>query len=296
MLFIKCWYLLIISACSAAIGETGVASSALGAWAFLGQVGLVEGPPSVRDRAVGVSRRVPLVVMKIAGYAPFANKRTRLDMGVLEIPTMAGLRCELLVPRPATQASQAAWAPFDFYTNVLNESEQREQASTLGEPDIFFAGDDDNRNGAADSHRWTMVPQRSFQASLEFGNRRMGEQTRDWAGFLVKFIRGPSGAALKYESLISVRAFPLGGKCEARVFQCQKPSPSGTSCEPDGWTRWLHEITAHADTRGALSDLWKKPTSEREKNDVSALDGEVTDLDSTGTPKGARRILRLATK
>jgi hypothetical protein len=233
--------------------------------------------------------RVSLVSFAIRGA--YEDIRSYWDIGVK--PTMDGedLTCEVLAPRPASKASKEKWAPFDFYTNIT--AAQKEDGTDVkymkGESDVFFKGDDDNRNASSDSHALTRTVTDSFRGSLEFLQKKQG---KDWFSFLMHFQRGK----VEYKGLVLVRTWPEDGECKAAAFHCTDlvEKDGVFTCEADGWTRRLTAILAKADLFGASFD-WRV-TDEKKKNDVSAIFGVFQDVDKDGLDKGASYEEKLASK
>ncbi len=237
--------------------------------------------------------RQSLVSLRVDGYEALKNERSYLDVGVKRIEEAAGPRCEILSTRAASKAAKQPWAPFDFYTKINVKLEQDDAIATgkLGEPDIFFVGDDGNRNGARDTHRLTRVVADNFRGSLDFNEARR-EPT--WFSFLVAFKRG----RIDYQGLMSVRTWLEADQCRSAVFLCSKTfaKDGQTFCEPDGWTRQVLEVIAEADVAGALSDSLFSVTDEKQKNDVAAVYLRFQDLDTQGQPVGAPYSEKVATK
>src|SRR4051812_7503854 len=123
--------------------------------------------------------------------------------------------------------------PYDFYTNVRDAAEQEAQkiAGALGQPDIFFDGDNNDRNGQKQSHLWTRAVTPEFLGSLDFLEK---VRQKDWFSHLIRFTRGK----VAFSALVSVRAWVHEGKCTAAAFSCTKTSTASdgtTRCAPDGW-------------------------------------------------------------
>src|SRR5690606_23735236 len=137
-------------------------------------------------------------------------------------------------------------APFDFYSNVVDATEQQENAAArkLGEPDIFFPGDDNNRNGDKASHRWTRAVAENFKGSIDFHDRTVQSHL---VSFRIHFQRGP----LEFHALIAARsAKRMDGTCRSVAYYCSLPveHPDGSfACAKGGWTHQLLEVTAEAD-------------------------------------------------
>lgn len=242
--------------------------------------------------AAGESRQ-SLVSLRVDGYDALKNDRSFLDVGLKKVDDAAGARCEVVSPDAKTRAAKQAWVPFDFYTNINLKEEQDDAIANgrLGEPDIFFAGDDGNRNGKADSHKLTRLVADNFRGSLDFSE---GRREPSWFSFLVAFKRGK----IDFIGLMSVRAWLDGDKCKSAVFFCTKTFKKGgqTHCEPDGWTRQLLEVIADADVPGALSDTFFSVTDEKLKNDVAAVHLRFQDLDTKGQPLGGPYTEKVASK
>lgn len=200
--------------------------------------------------------------------------------------------CAFLPPQTKKTAAQP-WAPFDFYTNVVDKAEQdkHKAAGTLGEPDVFFDGDNNNRNASKDPHDWTRIVADQFKGSLTFLQKRV---TKNEFEFLLSFKRG----LIDYKTLILTRAEIRKGKCTVFTVNCTDTSEKGgkTVCNKGGWNRELVEVVAQADSGGFASDKLFGVTDEQKKNDVYAVFGKFQDLDENGEPKGDPYLLKVASK
>lgn len=238
--------------------------------------------------------RLNLVTLGISGYDKLKDVKSYLDVAVEKQNSPQGPKCVLLSPRAGTRAARHDWAPFDFYTNVLHDEEQRleDKAGRLGEADIFFAGDNNNRNGGTDSHEWTRRPTDSFRLSMDFLERIVN---KDWFSFAIEFTRGKK---IHYKRLVSARTWLSAKKeCKASVFDCTDTftAPDGTlRCHPTGWTRILSEVVAEASTAGYTSDVFFRVTDEKAKNDVASVSIWYDDLDALGRPLGKPYLEQVA--
>ncbi len=240
------------------------------------------------------STRITLMTLAVEGYDRLKDVRSYLDVGISSERTETGLDCGFHTPRKGTTAAAQAWAPFDFYTNILSKTQQEEHEAKggLGEPDVFFAGDDRNRNSQSQSHRWTRKVADNFQGCIDFL-----EPKRDKSNFsfLVKFTRG----LIQFESLFSARTWAEGDRCRAAIFDCTRKvreSDGTTRCESDGWTRKVLELRAQADLKGGLSDTLFRVTEEKTKNDVASIQGLFQDVDGQQRNVGKPYLETLATK
>lgn len=211
-------------------------------------------------------QRLSLIHMGVEGHKPLADVKSFLDIGVIR----RGEKCEILFPRAGTKAATRPWAPFDFYTNITSDEQRQkaQDAGQVGEPDVFWMGDDHNRNAANHKHDQTREVTASFQKSLEFKEPRNGT---DSFSRVLAFTRGP----IVFSSLILVKTWARGAACAAAAFQCTKPfqREGVTECQEDGWTRKIQGVVATASASGASWDYFRGITDERLKNDVSAVEG-----------------------
>jgi hypothetical protein len=238
--------------------------------------------------------RLSAVEFSITGYEPLSDVRSYLEAGVAEDPSDMETPCKVLEPRANTVAAKQPWAPFDFYTNIRDVAEQsaHTKTKTVGEPDIFFAGDDGNRNRANHKHQWTRRVADNFKGSMEFTEKRLA---KDWFSFLVVFSRG----ALSNKSLLSYRTWMQKGQCQGAVFECTKRlvDTNGKSlCEPDGWTKQVSRVVAEASISGAAYDKLFGTNDEKKKNDLAALNVEYRNLDANGDPIGDFYLEKVAPK
>jgi hypothetical protein len=233
--------------------------------------------------------RHSVLAFSVTGYAALRDVRSFLDVGIEKIKEEGGHRCEILHPLPTTKAARQPWAPFDFYTNILTAKEQKAAAKegTLGEPNIFFAGDENNRNNEGHSHKWTRQVADNFRLSLDFIK---GPKVKNWFSFVIEFTRGK----IFNQRLVSTRAFlDSKGECRAIIYDCSAITiarDGSLSCTEDGWTRAILQVQAVASTSGALSDYYRGVKNEKSKNDVSKVLIELDNLDKKGMPEGSPYI------
>ncbi len=248
----------------------------LSLFTILGTATLVCATPS--------AERLNVVNLAIEGYSALKDHRSYLDVGVLPVFENGTLsKCELLPPRKSSKAASQPWFPFDFYNNVLDSSTQNTQdkSNRLGEPDIFFEGDDNNRNGREDSHRWTCHVHDAFKGSLSFSEKVIEP---DQFTFQLAFKRG----VVAYEALFRTRAFVRDGKCAAATDHCTQieDKDGKKTCAPNGWSRQLLQVVAQANLKGALSDTLLGVTDEKAKSDVAALFAIFQNIGPSGEPLG----------
>ena len=212
--------------------------------------------------------RKTLVSFRIEGYDKLKDVRSYLDVATTLAGTSDAPECILLSPLAGTKAAAQPWAPLDFYTNVLTPEDQAtfKTEGTLGEADIFFKGDDTNRNGAKFTADWTRRVTESFRGSLDFLEKR---QERDSVGFLLRFTRG----VVSYQTLIKVRTWLDEGVCHAEMLGCSDTEVIGgkTECRAGGWNRHLREVIAEASVSGALADKFYGTTDEKKKTDIAKV-------------------------
>lgn len=237
--------------------------------------------------------RLSVLEFSVIGYAPLKDVRSYLDVGLKPSETSEDA-CDILKPHSKTAASRQPWAPFDFYTNVLNPEEQAKEkaAGSLGEADIFFPGDNFNRNDSDKSHEWTRKVATNFRGSLDFLEPQISETS---FSFSLKFTRG----LLSYGGFIRVTPRLTKGQCSAAVYFCTKPLKQAngkTACAPSGWTKKIHRIVAEASVSGAMSDKFNGVVEEKKKNDIASLSIEFQDVDSSGDEIGSRYLEKVAAK
>jgi hypothetical protein len=214
--------------------------------------------------------------MTVEGDPIHADIRISLDAAVQEISASPVARCELLSPRPSSRVAEQVWSPLDLYANVRNSSEQQDNASTLGETDVYFPGDDGNRNGGTDGASWTMAVAPFLLDSLDFLQRHQTESAFD---FVLGFTRG----GLHYQGMYEVRTEYAQDHCGAALYRCTQSTDqnASTSCSADGWTEQVQQVIAVADKWGAVGDEFRHFDRDRERNDLSSLDAVVTDANGT---------------
>lgn len=245
---------------------------------FAASLGLLIAFPALAKPA-----RQSLVVLSVEGYDAYKDIRSLLDIGVVASGESDALTCAIADPKPGTKAAGRPWAPFDFYTNVLTQEEmdQEEAAGRLGEADIFFDGDNHNRNRGKHSHRWTRQVTDAFKGSLDFLQKKTD---KDSFSFLLQFTRGK----ITYGGLVRARTYPKDGQCVAETVLCTKTyeADGKTHCHPDAWTKRVTDIVAEASVSGALSDKLWRVTDEKLKTDVASVSVVFQDLDKDGDDLG----------
>jgi hypothetical protein len=223
--------------------------------------------------------RKSLISFRVEGYDKLKDVRSYLDVAT-QLSTLAETpECIFLSPLAGTKAARQPWAPFDFYTNVLNAEEQAQfkAEGTLGEADIFWKGDNANRNAAKYTADWTHLVTDSFRGSLEFMEKW---QERDSFGFLLRFTRG----TIDFQSLVKVRTWLENGSCQAEVVGCTDMEVVGgkTQCRPGGWNRHLLEVIAEASISGALADKFYGTIDQKKKTDVAKVHLVYKEFDKDG--------------
>lgn len=194
---------------------------------------------------------------------------SHLDAGVEEVEAAPKNRCEFIEPVKSKPAEKG-WFPFDFYTE-MREMDRTKHAKSIGTEDFFFEGDDDNRNGRADSFEQTRELAKSLQGSLTFIPIKK-QKDKSTHQLVVKFVRGD----LTFEGLMEARTWKTKEGCEAGLFYCTKTKivDKEITCAAGGWTHRILRINAIADTEGYLKDQARSLFStlkETDRNDVSAL-------------------------
>lgn len=227
-----------------------------------------------------IPKRVHLLKFVSEGYEPFKNKISSLDVAVLEKKEAEKVTCEILAPRAGTRVAKTAWAPADLYANLQNEKEQKAAGDRLGEKDIFFVGDDKNRNGKNDAHDWTVFPDPSLTNSMDFLDKKVSPHE---FSYFFRFTR----KGIFYQSIIRVTAKASSDGCSAVAYICDAKSlnAEARTCADGGWRNFRKAIVS-VDVRGGLTDQLKPPASDRERNDVAALKVVLSDVDADGNPKG----------
>jgi hypothetical protein len=221
--------------------------------------------------AVAAPQRVTVATMSVEGLPLFGDSRTSVDAGVQDQTGDGTHHCELLTPRPSSRVAGEPWSPLDLYMNVRSASEQQEDAATLGEPDIYFQGDDGNRNGQTDSASWTKEVPPFLLDSLDFFDPQ-----RDDSAFT--FVLGFTRGDLHFRGLFTARAEWQSNRCGVALYRCTQPSDAnGSSCAQNGWTEQILQVIAVADKWGALRDQFRHINRDRERNDVFGLDIVVAD-------------------
>lgn len=244
--------------------------------------------------------------MMLQGYRQLEKKTLRFDVGIKEKKDQTGnLSCTLITPRPGKAAASLPWTPFDFYGNTLSEPEHKDSLlNAQKRRDIFFVGDDFNRNGRKDSVEWTMDPHPAFAQSLHFSNFL---PFRDQFQFSLQFSRGTRNerGLLQFAALLGVSSYVgvIDSKelCWAKATLCThvgtdsdgKPFCSTSKEHP---IYEVARIRAQFDYPAAAKDYMSSVVDERQKHDVKELLGDVRVLSADGTPIGPMHEISLAKK
>lgn len=235
-----------------------------------------------RDNSLtkAVPRRLHLLQFVSQGYAPIKDKASSLDVGVMETTEESGVRCELMAPRTDSRVAKQPWAPSDLYTNVLTEEEKQTEVKRAGEKDIYFEGDDKNRNNKQETYDWTLAPDTKLTNSMDFGNKT---QTPSEVSFYLQFTR----TGISYETLLKISTIPSATGCAAYAYVCdsQALDKETRSCKTGGWRRFSRAIV-DVDVKGALMDSLKPPPSDKQRNDIKALRFSLSKVDEKGIPVG----------
>lgn len=254
---------------------------------------LVCGSLHARDK----QQRLHLTNFKILWGETELEAQSHLDLGVEETDASGVRVCKILNPA-APKVSEKKWIPLDFYTSVAQE-EQAKHAATIGQADLFFKGDDLNRNGVGDSYKFTRELAPSLRESLAFLDKVTQD---DKVQVLVTFRRGK----LKFDGLMEARAIEVKDGCDAALVFCTKSNAATKAaddklkCDADGWTHRILTIRAVADEKGYAADKAASLFSftamkETEKNDVFSLIATVVGTDEDPKTTEPTEII-LATK
>lgn len=220
-------------------------------------------------------QRAHLLKFVSDGYAPLKNKWSNLEIGLDTV------NCELLAPRQETRAAKFPWAPADLYSNIESGDEKSSAGERKGEKDIYFIGDDNNRNGRYQSADWTIVPDASLTNSMDFLNKKADKKE---VSYFFRFQR----TGILYETIIRINAVNQEQGCTAIAYVCDKNrvNLADKECTAGGWRQFRKAIVG-IHVSGALTDKFKQPKSDRERNDISFIKVELANVDANGIPTGA---------
>jgi len=232
---------------------------------------LVNRSAEITEPAAERRFRAHLVEFTSEGYEPYKNKVSSIDVGVLENRSDRGVECELLAPQASTRAAKQPWAPQDLYTNVVSEQEKTEHPDRQGEKDIFFTGDDNNRNGTKQSYQSTMIPETMLANSMDFENKKIEKSEFT---FSFRFTR----KGILVERRMKLKVKPTGSTCVAGAYICANNDNSCTD-----W-RLLHKVVVHVDVKGGIKDRVRPPASDRERNDIKKVVLQESALDKDEKP------------
>lgn len=182
--------------------------------------------------------REHLVELVVINSSLFANALISIDAGVGWMPVNQGDQCQLLDPM-RKEFTKLPWAPLDYYKR-LEERGVKEAADLEGAPDIYFEGDDDNRNGRKDASDLTSIVD---PARKDVVFKRLSRGPVE-AVFAVGFDRG----ALAFTSLMKVRALEKDGDCVAEAIVCHptRTDAMGVTVCDGAWSNPIDQIRAHA--------------------------------------------------
>jgi hypothetical protein len=226
-------------------------------------------------------KRVSLLDISVKDYKPFEGMFSYLDVGISRKEDSQKPECDFLSPQ-VPSGETWPWSPFDFYTNVRSDAEQKQFSAELGSSDVFFTGDDHNRNASTDSRAWTRKVTSNLLGSIDFLEPKKG---KGWFSFRLKFTRNK----LKFDGLIAARTWEEKGECKAKLFLCTKKieKQGELNCESGGWTRSIDHVEAFADKAGGTYDYWNGTKDAKLKNDIWQLKGHVLKVnDENGGDKG----------
>jgi len=223
------------------------------------------------------AKRVHLVKFMSEGYAPHKNRISSLDVGVSESKEGDKLKCELLAPKVGSKAAAARWAPADLYVNVQTPTDFAKAGARQGEKDIFFEGDDNNRNGAGQAYTTTIATDPTLTNSMDFENKTV---TADSVTYGFRFTR----TGILFDTIIRIDAKPSAEGCTAIAYVCDQMS--GKECTAGAWKQFKRAIVT-VDVKGGLMDSIRPPASDKQRNDISSLRLELSEVDGEGYPKGS---------
>lgn len=227
------------------------------------------------NRLANGAKRVHLFKFTSEGYEALKNKISSVDIGLDEGA------CELLAPRQGTRAAGFPWAPADLYTNVQTEAEKKTAGPRLGEKDIYFAGDDNNRNGNGQAYDWTLVPDTSLTNSMDFLKKQVSKKE---ASYFFRFRR----TGIDYQTVIRYTAHRTTTGCTAMAYVCDKGQVDTATqqCRAGGW-RHFRKVAVGVDVKGALTDKLIAPKTDKERNDIAYIKVELANVDGEGNPVGS---------
>lgn len=254
------------------------------------------------DRHVAYSR-IPLVRIRLKELASYENVVSHLDIGVEETVSPSGIHsCSILRPREGARIQTKddgtqvmtgkerawPWSPFHFYNNVVDEEERATFKDSLQEPDIFFPGDDFNRNARSKSDplascSWSRRVDEKYEKCFTFV--LLKPEVPNAFRMSIQFQRGQ----LDWKGLLAVVAEydAREAQCKAYGLLCSDIRYDGNgspSCAEGGWTHQLHEVLAYPDTKGYAADLVRSALftiPETQKNDIRRIEAQLSKISST---------------
>jgi hypothetical protein len=253
--------------------------------------------------------RQHLVEMSSTGYDKLKDKIMSLDNAVETTIDDDGVTCEVKEPRKS-KTSQMSTAPMHFYANVIGDD--RVTNDTRGENDIFWNGDNFNRNGRTDSYLKTMDPHPAFGSCLHFTLQeksknlkfKFDQKAQAAYAFGVNFRRGTPDkyGLVDFNALMEIRTYVDHSEavpsCKSYAAVCLNTGElNGKQVCQDGMWQQLRTIVAELNYKIAFREYFSFTTiPETEKHDVDALSGLVSDLDQNGIPDKTGYVVKLAGK
>jgi hypothetical protein len=223
-----------------------------------------------------------IVEMAAEGVPKLKDKLLSLDLGLKPVLNGDSPICRIEEPRqniqsePYQKAIKLAW-PFDFYANSLPTDKKSD-----GEANIFWVGDDRNRNGERnDPHDKTMSPHAAFSECLKFSELTWSKLHDQFIEFFT-FTRGTRDAdgQINFQGLVTTKTYLEKGECKAYAELCLKfEGPVGSKKCKTGEPKYkLAKIIADIDYNKAWWETVKL-ISETQKHDVTSLRAVVYDID-----------------
>jgi len=166
------------------------------------------------------------------------------------------------------------------YTNKVTAEDDKEWANRPGEQDIFFVGDDNNRNAVQDPYTSTLRLPEDFEESLSLEPAEIPWE--NGVSFLLSFKRGKYSFKKNY--LAALKLSPNAkGQCVGRILICSDHE-TVDRCKKDGWTWEVRKMVVHLDVNQAIQEHLLSVFSARvpgnERNDIKGARLEFLDLNT----------------
>jgi len=181
-------------------------------------------------------------LLRIYSVGALTDYFTSIDFGIEKyFPFSSGAHeCRILQPMTDELRSRSP-SPAHLYMNKT-EAEVKDGKGNTDAEEVFFPGDNDNRNGREDNHEWTQIPSQEY---LQF--RKVWQITHGEYRFYVSFDLG----GYKFKGNVQVKTWANAEGCETGAYLCTEVDEQGR-CTSEDWSLRIESLTVHI-------TAWKYP-------------------------------------